>query len=49
MGASCSARREAASSTEIAPSSTEMGAHGGAHGPSGLEGEEAADADELAT
>ena len=56
VGASCSARREATSSAEIAPSSAEiaassmeMGVHGGAYGPSSLEGEEAADADELAT
>ena len=49
VGASCSARREATSSAEIAPSSMEMGAHGGAYGPSSLEGEEGADADELAT
>ena len=49
VGASCSARREATRSTEIAPSSMEMGEHGGAYGPSSLEGEEGADADELAT
>ena len=49
VGASCSARREATSSTEIAASSMEMGVHGGAYGPSSLEGEEGADADELAT
>ena len=40
---------DAWSSAEIAASSMEMGVHGGAYGQSSLEGEEGADADELAT
>ena len=49
MSAAGASKFRAASSTEIAPSSMEMGVHGGAYGPSSLEGEEGADADELAT